>query len=192
MSIYWSIPCYDGIWAQEFKPDLTRSEKTLDLFKLSNNIKKKGILMKRTPMRKIISTVCVALLAAVAYAEEGIKLAVGNKPLVSIVVHSDGAIPAEKTAAKELSNYLKKITGVDFAPVEEKEFEGGPAIYVGWTEFAKKKAIDFSSFGEEQSMHYTAGQSLIVGGGRPRGTIYAAYELLEKELGVRWLTPTVE
>ena len=25
MSIYWSIPCYDGIWAQEFKPDLTRS-----------------------------------------------------------------------------------------------------------------------------------------------------------------------
>ena len=41
MSIYWPIPCYDGIRTQEFKPDLTRSVtvKKVNFFqKLHTNI----------------------------------------------------------------------------------------------------------------------------------------------------------
>lgn len=135
---------------------------------------------------------CVGLLAAAAFAGDGINLAADGKPLVAIVINSDGAIPAENTAARELSDYLKKITGAEFATVEEKGFKGGPAIYVGWTEFAKKNGADFSTFGDEESLLKTTDDSLIVGGGRPRGALYAAYELLEKGLGVRWYTPWIE
>jgi hypothetical protein len=144
-------------------------------------------------MRKSLPAVLAGIaLTGAAYASEGIKLASGGKPLVTIVVNSEGAIPAEKTAAADISEYLKKITGAEFAAVEEKNFKGGPAIYVGWTEFAKKNGADFATFGEEESLLKTVGNSVMIGGGRPRGTLYAAYELLEKELGVHWLTPTVE
>jgi hypothetical protein len=140
----------------------------------------------------IALTTAMIDMTGAAYAGEGIKLAAGGKPMVTIVVNSEGAIPAEKTAAAELSDYLKKISGAEFAAVEEKNFQGGPAIYVGWTEFAKKNGADFATFGDEESLLKSVGNSVIVGGGRPRGTLYASYELLEKELGVHWLTPTVE
>ncbi|MFZ4778030.1 MAG: DUF4838 domain-containing protein [Terrimicrobiaceae bacterium] len=108
------------------------------------------------------------------------------------IVIASSATAAEKTAANELAEYFGKISGATFAIVEEKDFAGGPAIYVGWTEFAKKQGLDFAAFGDEESLLKTVGDSVVVGGGRPRGTLYAAYELLDKELGVRWYTPWVE
>lgn len=86
-----------------------------------------------------------AMLASMTMSEAkdgDVILAKNGKALAAIVVNSEDAIPAEKTAAKELSDYLKKITGAEFATVEEKDFKGGPAIYVGNTAFAKKAGID--------------------------------------------------
>ncbi len=143
-------------------------------------------------LAKIIASLCTTFLATAAIAGDGVKLTADGKPLATIVVNSGGAIPAEKTAAKELADYLKKITGAEFATVEEKDFQGGPAIYVGWTEFAKKNGADFSTFGDEESLVKTHEDSLIVGGGRQRGTLYGVYDLLEKDLGVRWFTPWIE
>lgn len=149
--------------------------------------------MKNQPMlAKIIVSLCTTFLATAAFAGDGVKLAADGKPLATIVVNSGGAIPAEKTAAKELADYLKKITGAEFATVEEKDFQGGPAIYLGWTAFAKKNGADFSTFGDEESLVKTHENSLIVGGGRQRGTLYGVYDLLEKDLSVRWFTPWIE
>ncbi len=121
-----------------------------------------------------------------------LPLALQGKPVVVLAVNRADITPAETTAASELSDYLAKITGIPFAIRDEKEIHGGPAIYVGWTAFAKTNGVDFASFGEEESLLRTVDRSVIVGGGRPRGTLYAVYELLDSELGVRWYTPWTE
>ena len=135
----------------------------------------------------ILAVVCslVASAADLTVARQG-------KAALTIVRCAEEASPAEQTAVDELTTYLKKLTGAAFVPVEEKDFKGGPAIYVGWTAFAKAHGVDFATFGDEESLWRTVDGSLIVGGGRPRGTLYAVYELLEKEGGVRWYTPWVE
>jgi hypothetical protein len=109
------------------------------------------------------------------------------------VVNSSKAIPAEKTAAKELADYLAKITGATFATVEESDWKGGaPAIYVGDTAFARRLGIDAKELWAEESLLKTAAGNLVLTGGRPRGTLYAVYEFLENTLGVRWYTPWAE
>ena len=38
----------------------------------------------------------------------------------------------------------------------------------------------------------TEGERLIIAGGKPRGTLYGVYALLEEKLGVRWFSPDLE
>ncbi len=132
-----------------------------------------------------IFAIVPAALGEMAIAHEG-------KALVNIVKAAD-LIPSEITAVKELSDYLSKITGAAFQVIEEKEIEADShAIYVGPTIFAQKHGIDIKKLGEEESILSTVEGNLILTGGRPRGTLYAVYELLEKELGCRWYTPWYE
>jgi hypothetical protein len=142
-------------------------------------------------LKPLLFTSALSLVSACNLSAKPIQLAEGKAAKIPIVV-SQTAITAEQTAAKELKEYLQKISGAEFAIVQEPDFKGGPAIYVGWTEFAKKQGLDFATFGEEESLLKTVDKSVIVGGGRPRGTLYAAYDLLERDLGVRWYTPWQE
>ena len=115
-------------------------------------------------------------------------IAVKGKPSVDIVV-ADNLTPAEVLARKELSEHLRKIVGAEFATVKESDFKDArPAIYLGQTAFAKKNGVDFSKLGEEDMIIKTVSGGLIISGGRPRGTLYATYEFLERYAGVRWLS----
>lgn len=49
--------------------------------------------------------------------------------------------------------------------------------------------VELSKFGGEEFIIRTKGGRLLLAGGRPRGTLYAVYRLLQDELGVRWYTP---
>ncbi len=121
-----------------------------------------------------------------------ISVADNGKALMKVIVSVGETIP-EKTAAKELVTYLKKITGADFLIQKESEFNGdSPALYLGQTEYAKKNGIDFSTFSDEEWMVKTNNDSIIIAGGRPRGTLYGVYHFLEDDLGVRWWTPQAE
>ena len=93
----------------------------------------------------------------------------------------------ERKAAEELAEHFSKMTGGSIAIGKEGEPFDGPAIYVGDTAFARKQGIDFSSFGTEEWLIRSSGKDLIVGGGKPRGTVYGVLELLEREYGVLWL-----
>ena len=136
---------------------------------------------------------CVGQQSPGAHAPRGLKIAEHGKALATIVVNSSGAIPAEKTAAKELADYLAKITGATFATVEESAWKGGtPAIYVGNTAFARQLGMDVKELWAEESLLKTTAGNLVLTGGRPRGTLYAVYEFLENTLGVRWYTPWAE
>lgn len=124
-----------------------------------------------------------------AKGQQALRIAEQGQALVKIAVDSANATPAEETAAKELAAYLGRITGGKFDVVEEKDLAGGkPAIYVGNTAFADAAALHTKDLGSEESVIKTVAGSLILTGGRPRGTLYAVFLFLEEELGCRWYT----
>ena len=121
-----------------------------------------------------------------------LTLAQDGKTSYVIALAAD-AIPAEQTAARELSEYLEKISGAKFAVKYETAVEAGKAqILVGAGLRTKKllPAKSWSSLGSDGIVIKTSGRNLILAGGRRRGSLYAVHSFLEDSLGVRWWTPT--
>ena len=146
----------------------------------------------------VLSTMCVnvkdgslaekAPRTAAPASEKAIVLADNGLTQYSIVTAAEPR-PAEQTAAKELADYLKKVTGAEFKTVTENASGPQPAkaIYLGWTAFAASQGIDCAKLGVEESVIKTVGDNLVIAGGRPRGTLYGVYDFIAKELGVYWL-----
>lgn len=104
------------------------------------------------------------------------------------IIQAKNATVPEKYAVKELADFLKKVTNVEFSIIEEKDADvKTKGIYVGWTNFSKNSEIDESQLGEEEFVIKTVKQNLILTGGRPKGTLYAVYEFLEWHVGCHWL-----
>lgn len=119
-------------------------------------------------------------------------LAVDGKA-TAVLVAGDDPTPAERTATAELAAYLQKATGAAFATVPEAEVpKAGAAVYIGQTAFAKRHGLDPATLGPEEWVVRSAGDSLILTGGHPRGTLYAVYRFLEDAVGVRWWNPFEE
>jgi len=106
-----------------------------------------------------------------------------------IVVPRD-AIPAEETAAKELADYLEKVTGAKPA-VQDAPGEG-TNVFVGRSERIGKMLadVDFTALGTDGIVMRTVGEDLVLSGGRPRGTLYAVYTFLQDVVGCRWYAGT--
>ena len=125
-------------------------------------------------------------------AEPSIRLAENGVARHAIVIDAAGtATAAERFAAEELALFLQKITGAAFRIVKEGDHTG-PGIYVGHTRRAAKAGVDLAALGEEDWVLLTAGEDLILTGGRPRGTLYAVYEFLDSKAGCRWIAPDIE
>lgn len=121
-----------------------------------------------------------------------ITLALNGKTNYVIALAAD-AIPAERTAARELSEHLEKISGAKFAIKPEGTVKAEQSqILVGAGPRAKKllPTQNWKSLGTEGIVIKTVGKNLVLAGGRPRGSLYAVYSFLEDSLGVRWWTPT--
>jgi len=109
-----------------------------------------------------------------------------DKPIAIILPAQ--TIPPEETAAQELQHYLGQITGATAKIQREGEplAAGSAPIYVGATQFGNRHVKGAKTFGDEEWLMQTEGDTLILTGGRPRGTLYAAYRFLEEVGGVRW------
>lgn len=145
-------------------------------------------------MRGGVSVLVTAVLGLVpaGAGEAQLRLSEGGRTEYVIVTGAK-PIPAEQTAARELAECLKKVTGAEFRTIEETAAEKPvKAIYLGWTTFAADKGIDCAELGTEEWVVRTLGNDLIVTGGRPRGTLYGVYDFLENEVGVHWLDRDVE
>ena len=126
------------------------------------------------------------------YSDKGIDVAEDGKAKAVIVLGKDAVAP-EKTAARELAEYLKKATSTKPPTTSEGEQrQEGNLIYVGHTRFAAENGLDGELLGEEQWFIRTVNGNLILTGGRPRGTLYAVYHFLEDVAGVRWWNPWEE
>lgn len=89
----------------------------------------------------------------------------------------------EVTAADWLASTLEQVTGAKF-PIRTDDANNLPKSLI-------RVATDSTMKAEEWRIR-TAEQSLILEGGRPRGTIYAVCEFLETHVGVERLDPFTE
>ena len=104
------------------------------------------------------------------------------------LVTGEKPVRLETMAEKELCLFYQKIYGKELKKITEKEADGKSVIFLGNTEFARKNGVDPDSAGKEEWILKTVGDDLIISGGRPVGTLYGVYELLER-LGTAFLTP---
>lgn len=118
-----------------------------------------------------------------------LTLAENRQARATIVLGSEPS-PQEITAAKELAEYLGKVTGATFPVVAEPEGVTGSRLLVGPSDEVKRLlgAENVEKLGPEEFIVRVAGNDLLLVGGRPRGTLYAAYSFLEDNLGCRWMT----
>jgi len=122
-----------------------------------------------------------------------IAIVKNGKSDYTIVVAKE-AIPSERYAAEELQLYLERISGAKLPIVSDEDKVKEHEIILGDSVHLRKLnlGIDFSELKDEGFIIRTYKNYLIIAGGKPRGTLYGVYALLEEKLGVRWLTPEVE
>ena len=106
-----------------------------------------------------------------------------------VIVEQPDAIPAEKTAGQELQYYLRQISGAEL-PIVSPDSKAAKRILIGQSpEIARLLGgIDFNTLKSDEIIIRTVGNTLILSGQRPRGTLYAVDTFLEDTLGVRWWT----
>lgn len=99
----------------------------------------------------------------------------------TLIVTADDAIPPEMRGAAILAQWLGDMFGTKMETVAEKQWNGQtPAILLGRTKYAAKNGLDFAQAGpEEWYVRAMKDGKVVIGGGRPRGTLYGVYEFLE-------------
>ncbi|MBO4345337.1 MAG: DUF4838 domain-containing protein [Victivallales bacterium] len=106
------------------------------------------------------------------------------------IVLPDASNVQEEYAAGELAKYLGKVFGAKVATVNEGDFAGGAAVFVGDTK--KAAAMKLAPFGDEEFQISAEKENVVIAGDRFRGILYGAYEFLERFAGVRFFTPECE
>ena len=145
--------------------------------------------------RTITTTVgtAVLLLGFTLPGAAALNLANKGQSSYAIVIATD-APPSEHYAAEELQRYLEKISGAKLPISTDESRPQAREILLGDNAHLRKLGlkIDFTRFGTDGFTLSTAGTRLLIAGGKPRGTLYGVYALLEEKLGVRWFTPELE
>lgn len=112
----------------------------------------------------------------------------GGKSKYQIVISTE-ASTSEKTAARELQQYIEQISGAQL-PVTSDPKTSANRILVGYSEqVAALTGTQKPETDDEGFTYRTIGHDLLIWGGSQRGTMYGVFTFLEKELGIHWLTP---
>jgi len=128
--------------------------------------------------------------AIAAYEGETLDIIVDGESEYVIVVAAD-AIPAERTAAAKLRGFLAQISGAELRIIDDSSAPQAKEIVVGDT---NRYALDHEALGlgTDGFVVRTAGEKLVLAGGKPRGTLYSVYGFCEKYLDCRWLSKDVK
>lgn len=127
---------------------------------------------------------------------------VSNGKAAAIVV-PESAFPVVELAARELQYYVRKCTGVEIPITTESAVPRSPSgrIYLGATRAALGAGLKPSALPRDcYHIRTTDDAAYLVGGdsdGDPLhkslstacGTLFAVYDILDDDLGVRWLWP---
>lgn len=105
------------------------------------------------------------------------------------IVVPEAPSPATNYAAKELQYFLTEITGVELPIVSQSKAAGSPSILIGINSRTDETVSkELSKLAADGVLIKTSGRNIILLGSNERGQLYSVYVLLEKFLGVRFLT----
>jgi len=127
----------------------------------------------------ILFIVLSLILGSMQAVTDGAMTIAQNGAAKAVIVIAEDAAEPERHAASELAGFLRQITGAEFE-IKAPLLVGPGAV--------KSASPDFSTddLGSDGIVIRTAGNDLILAGGRPRGTLYAVYTFLEEHVGCRW------
>jgi len=119
----------------------------------------------------------------------------------SVVLAAD-ASPSEQFAAAELTSFVRQVTGAvlpivvggtDRSHWHWHENSDPKMVIVGKNAMTEELGLDaeIEALGDEGFPIRSVGDTIVIAGGRLRGTLYGVYEFLETWLGCRWYTPDV-
>ena len=105
------------------------------------------------------------------------------------IVISASASTSEKTAAKELQQYIEQMSDC-LLPITNDLNTSSPRVIVGYNARLALLTGTMEPAANDESFTYqTVGKDLLIWGGSQRGTMYGVFAFLERELGIHWLTP---
>lgn len=109
------------------------------------------------------------------------------------IMMSHPAHETVKLAADELQKWIYQVSGASIPVLTELTPWEGPRILVGDSGPLQDMGIALADYelGEEGFLLSCRGDTLIVAGAAPRGTLYGAYAFLEEHAGVRWFSSDV-
>jgi hypothetical protein len=107
-----------------------------------------------------------------------------------VIVVADDAAPPVRRAANDLGKYLAEVSGADFPIVSDDTEMHSHELVVGENRHTEALDVSVDGFGLEEFVVRSCSEHIVVAGGNPRGTLYAAYQLLD-DIGVRWYTRSV-
>jgi hypothetical protein len=150
---------------------------------------------------KLLKTLAVLFLTLI-----NIACLQGSESQISIVIKK-GSPEVVKFAARELQDYLKKISGKKYPVITDDKNVSGRIIMVGQSRYTDKFKIR-KKFEPDAFIIKSAGANLVLAGddldkGRGniipfdyrtsrKGSLFAVYTFLEKFYGVRWYWPGKE
>ncbi|HUZ46591.1 MAG TPA: DUF4838 domain-containing protein [Terriglobia bacterium] len=117
---------------------------------------------------------------------DDIELVRDGRSRYSIVLSPKASL-SEQRGAHELQHFLQEMSGAEL-PITAGAASGhGNWVFVGQSEAlnALNPGIPYAKLGPEGFALKTLGRSLVIAGGRERGTMYGVSTFLEK-LGCRW------
>lgn len=96
-------------------------------------------------------------------------------------------------AAAELNSYLGRVAGHTPPNLSSDEkASNAPLILVGGENLIAQKlvpAADIASLSDDGFIVRSLGRTIIIAGRTPRGTMYGVNWFIDRQLGVRWLSP---
>ena len=105
-----------------------------------------------------------------------------------VIILPDSAEEAEQTAAKELSDYIAKISSAVLPIRTDASLPSEKEIVLGKTNRETDASISRDGLGTDGFVMKAVENKIFIAGGSARGTLYGAYTFLEEQLGCRWYT----
>ena len=145
---------------------------------------------KRVTILPLILLSLFALETGAQQDERYLTLARESKSNYRVVIGSD-ALPQVKAVADDFVTTLAQMTGIQLVVETDATKRTEHEILIGPNDHVRQlmPTIDLSRLEGEEYLISTVDSSLILAGGKTRGTPNAVYTFLDEILGCRWYTP---
>ena len=135
------------------------------------------------------SFLAILLFAAPALAETPLTIVSPDNPLPHVVAADS---PIEQDAAKDLCNYLSRVSGRRIS-VSKEPSNAPVTVHVGRDEFVRKHVLEIEKLIGDgyviKIIESTGRQHLVLAGKVDRAAQWAVEQFLKDHCGVRWLFP---